>query len=284
MSRVQAMRLPSIPSGAVRRGLGGTARDAVLLLLCTATFIPVARADDATTRRIAPVSQAPAAGTGAPPVTGASPVPGGNGPDMSTGDSPELRLPATPSAAVEPLGNGMPKGDDKTPRGTTTNLRLRGLIDREVHGPDHASLGRIIDVLTGPEGDIQAVVVDVGGFLGVGNRRVAIAWPLFAPDKSDPKDAVTAMVPSEAIRSAPEYKQDTLDVQVLTGPRVAPPEPPPPTTAPPPVRSGDGATAVVPVQPLKQPDAPESKNSPASQQAPSAAKVEPPAGMHDAPR
>ena len=37
--------------------------------------------------------------------------------------------------------------------------------------------GRIVDVLTDESGRVRAVVVDYGGFLGVGSRKIAVAGP-----------------------------------------------------------------------------------------------------------
>ena len=60
--------------------------------------------------------------------------------------------------------------------------------------------GRIVDVLTDASGRIRAVVVDYGGFLGVGTRKIAVAWSdlHFDPDGSngDGNDGPASRAPS----------------------------------------------------------------------------------------
>src|SRR5271165_5776911 len=55
----------------------------------------------------------------------------------------------------------------------------RGVVDSE--GED---VGPLVDVLVDTSGHPIAGVIDVGGFLGVGKRRVAVAWRLlhFVPE------------------------------------------------------------------------------------------------------
>lgn len=49
---------------------------------------------------------------------------------------------------------------------------LRGIA---VYGINDAQIGAISDILTNPDGSFDAVIVDVGGFLGLGAKPVAIA-------------------------------------------------------------------------------------------------------------
>jgi hypothetical protein len=65
--------------------------------------------------------------------------------------------------------------------------------------------GRIVDVLADKYGHVQAVVVDCGGFLGVGSRKVAVAWSdlRFSPDNPD---FVSTDLPEDRLSAAPEVK------------------------------------------------------------------------------
>ena len=45
-----------------------------------------------------------------------------------------------------------------------------------VYGPDGSSIGSINDLIVGTDGKIVGVVIGVGGFLGVGERNVAVKW------------------------------------------------------------------------------------------------------------
>ena len=45
-----------------------------------------------------------------------------------------------------------------------------------VYGPDGSSIGSINDLIVGTDGKIDGVVIGVGGFLGIGERNVAVKW------------------------------------------------------------------------------------------------------------
>src|SRR5580700_2061325 len=51
-----------------------------------------------------------------------------------------------------------------------------GILGRDVRGAADENMGRIVDVLVDPSGQARAAVIDFGGFLGVGSRKIAVAW------------------------------------------------------------------------------------------------------------
>ena len=132
--------------------------------------------------------------------------------DMPTGDNPETVASAPEPKEVKP--------DAGVQTGTLIQAQLGGLIDRDVKGPDGSDLGHIVNVLVDARGAMQAVVLDVGGFLGVGNRQVVVATALLHITGADRKSPVIVRVPAAAIRGAPAYRPDNPDVSVLTGPVV----------------------------------------------------------------
>ena len=56
------------------------------------------------------------------------------------------------------------------------NWRSSKLVGLNVYNDNNESLGSISDLLTDKNGDIKAVVIGVGGFLGVGEHLVAVAF------------------------------------------------------------------------------------------------------------
>jgi hypothetical protein len=66
--------------------------------------------------------------------------------------------------------------------------------------------GRIIDVLTDEAGRVRAVIVDYGGFLGVGSRKIAVAWSDLRFDPDSSKAEVTTDLPPDRLGAAPEVK------------------------------------------------------------------------------
>ena len=72
-------------------------------------------------------------------------------------------------------------------------------------------IGEIGDFLVGVDGSLQAVVVDVGGFLGMGEREVAIRWDALIPvfEESNPDDwLLTVPVTRETLDVAPEVMRE----------------------------------------------------------------------------
>ena len=82
-------------------------------------------------------------------------------------------------------------------------------------GKPPQEIGRVIDVLVDTEGHTVAAVLDFGGFLGVGNRKIAVTWESlrFAPAK----DGLTITLTLDAgrIRAAPDYKGPDKPVQAV---------------------------------------------------------------------
>ena len=100
-----------------------------------------------------------------------------------------------------------------------TDWRGSKLIGVVVYGPDNASIGDINDLLIANDGKIRAVVIGVGGFLGVGEKNVAI--PLDAlnisrrPDSSS-IDRVTVAYSKDDLKNAPKFAY-LDDVKTTTG-------------------------------------------------------------------
>jgi hypothetical protein len=57
---------------------------------------------------------------------------------------------------------------------TPDQLTAETLVGTTVYGANEENIGEIGDVALTPEGQVDAVIVDVGGFLGVGEKQVAI--------------------------------------------------------------------------------------------------------------
>ncbi len=107
----------------------------------------------------------------------------------------------------------------------TANHRLGGLLDRSVRGAEDSQIGRVIDVLIGDDGHPAALELDVGGFMGLGNRRIAVAWGLFDLSKPEGGDPLRVALTEAEVKSAPAVEASG-QVTVVTGANVAtPPKP-----------------------------------------------------------
>lgn len=53
-------------------------------------------------------------------------------------------------------------------------IRSEELVGTTVYGADDANVGEIGDVIVASDGKVDAVIIDVGGFLGIGEKEVAV--------------------------------------------------------------------------------------------------------------
>jgi hypothetical protein len=82
------------------------------------------------------------------------------------------------------------------------------LIGASVYGPDNSSIGEINDVIIGGDGQIKAAVIGVGGFLGVGEKNVAVPFQdLNVNRKPDSTsiDKITVSYTKDQLKNAPKF-------------------------------------------------------------------------------
>jgi hypothetical protein len=75
-----------------------------------------------------------------------------------------------------------------------------------IQGPAGKDIGRLADVLVGQNGQPVAAVIDFGGFLGVGNRKVAVDWKSLKFSPGDKGHQITLELAPDQLRAAPDYK------------------------------------------------------------------------------
>ena len=82
---------------------------------------------------------------------------------------------------------------------------ILGVLGKDVKSAKNEDMGRIVDVIVDRSGQTVAAIIDFGGFLGVGSRRIAVAWDAlhFAPES----DQITLDLTRDQVKAAPEYKE-----------------------------------------------------------------------------
>jgi PRC-barrel domain len=84
-----------------------------------------------------------------------------------------------------------------------------GVLGRDVRSPADEDMGHIVDVIVDRAGTVRAAVIDFGGFLGVGIRKIVVDWSaVHFGQIASKKDAVTLELTKEQVTAAPEYKED----------------------------------------------------------------------------
>jgi hypothetical protein len=92
---------------------------------------------------------------------------------------------------------------------------LQGVLGKEVRSATGENMGRIVDVVVDRSGQVRAAIIDFGGFLGVGSRKIAVDWnALHFPRPGDKAGRVTLEFTRDQLKAGPEY-QDGKPVVVL---------------------------------------------------------------------
>ncbi|MFC3127570.1 PRC-barrel domain-containing protein [Pseudoroseomonas globiformis] len=90
------------------------------------------------------------------------------------------------------------------------------IIGTDVKGSSGIVVGQIVNVLVDADGQPVGAVLDYGGFLGVGKRRIGVAWNALAFEQG----AITLSLTREQLKNFPEFR-DGEDAVLATIP--APP-------------------------------------------------------------
>ena len=101
-----------------------------------------------------------------------------------------------------------------------TDWRGSKLIGSIVYGPENASIGSINDVLIGNDSQVRAVVIGVGGFLGVGEKNVAVplnALNITRRPESNAIDKIAVSYTKEDLKNAPQFAFDEGTAGQTTG-------------------------------------------------------------------
>lgn len=79
---------------------------------------------------------------------------------------------------------------------------------QSVYDPSDAKIGEISDVLLNKEGKVDAFIIAVGGFLGVGEKDVAVPFGSIHAANKNGKWYLTMNTTKDALKNARGYKYD----------------------------------------------------------------------------
>jgi hypothetical protein len=101
---------------------------------------------------------------------------------------------------------------DTAPPASVTIIGARdahGVLGRDVRSAADEDMGRIVDVIVDRGATARAAVIDFGGFLGVGSRKIAVDWgALHFGGIASKSDSITLELTKDQVTAAPEYKED----------------------------------------------------------------------------
>ena len=101
-------------------------------------------------------------------------------------------------------------GQNTSPPSVTVlgSREVQGILGGEVRSTGNEAMGRIADVIVDGEGKPRAAIIDFGGFLGVGSRKIAVDWKAlrFVPTLGK-RYGIVLELTRDQVKLAPEYKE-----------------------------------------------------------------------------
>ncbi|SDW38485.1 PRC-barrel domain-containing protein [Celeribacter indicus] len=150
---------------------------------------------------------APDAGTTTPDDGTMTPDAGTTTPDDGT-TAPDdgTTLDSDPSAAEAPAEDGAPAAASGAvvPQQESAEILGDWILSTSVTSPDGETIGSIKDIIITEDGQITGVILGVGGFLGIGQKDIAVDYSEL--DIQYDGDAIELAMTREEAEAAPEYQ------------------------------------------------------------------------------
>jgi sporulation protein YlmC with PRC-barrel domain len=91
----------------------------------------------------------------------------------------------------------------------TSSHTVTDWYKQDVYDPKNNKIGSVSDVLVSPNGQVNALIIGVGGFLGAGEKNVAVSFDAVKETMKDNKVYLTMNTTKDALKSAPGFKYDS---------------------------------------------------------------------------
>ncbi|WP_238272599.1 PRC-barrel domain-containing protein [Methylobacterium cerastii] len=191
---------------------------------------------------------APAAGE-APPATPALPPVAPAAPPVAPVAPPQAQQQGTPATVLD-------------------TQDYESVLGKSVRSANGDELGRIIDLIIDKDGRPRAAIIDFGGFLGVGSRKIAVDWRALRFTSDGKVGRLSLQLSRNQVRVSPEYKAG--EPIVVLGPASPGPEGEQATApaAAPPTVTPTPAPSAAPAPPPAAAPAPKPADKPASEKVP----------------
>jgi sporulation protein YlmC with PRC-barrel domain len=128
--------------------------------------------------------------------------------DQNTAETPAT-TPTEDTAQAPAAG-----GDEYLTAQSDEQISANTYIGQSVYNSADESIGKISDLIMEKSGGIDAAVIGVGGFLGIGEKWVAVPFEKISitqvPDSDDVK--LTTTETAESLQAAPEFKTKAQQV------------------------------------------------------------------------
>lgn len=130
------------------------------------------------------------------------------------GATPTEDTAQTPAMPTEDTAQAPAAGGDYLTAQSDEQISANTYIGQAVYNGGDESIGKISDLIMEKNGGIAAAVIGVGGFLGIGEKWVAVPFEKISitqvPDSDDVK--LTTSETAESLQAAPEFKTKSQQV------------------------------------------------------------------------
>lgn len=115
---------------------------------------------------------------------------------------------SSPAPTMESKPSRPAGSETMTPIPGTGTAEVKGnkLIGADVKNTSNEKIGDVSEVLVTTDGKVNAVIVSVGGFLGLGDRKVAMPWEQLRFSSEGSDLVVMTNATKESLKTMPEYQ------------------------------------------------------------------------------
>jgi hypothetical protein len=128
--------------------------------------------------------------------------------------APQPVAPAGPAAAIAAVPPPEPAPPPRAEAGkagavaiTFDVQNVQAVLGKDVRSSTDEDMGRLVDVVVDRAGQPRAAVIDFGGFLGVGSRKIAVDWTALNFARGAAKGIITVEFTRDQVKAAPEFKE-----------------------------------------------------------------------------
>ena len=133
-------------------------------------------------------------------------------PSAPEATQPEAQ-PAPPAPeAAQPMPSA-PKGAETMTAVPGDSVSVTDYYKQNVYDTSDNTIGEVSDVLLDKDGHVTAVMLSVGGFLGLGAKYVSVPFNALRMTEKDGKRYLVMDTTKDALMSAPGYQYDKTKAQ-----------------------------------------------------------------------
>ena len=116
---------------------------------------------------------------------------------------------AAPPAETKKEGASEAKAAEKMAAVPSDAVSVNEYYKQNVYNSSDNTIGEVSDVLLSKNGQVRAVILSVGGFLGLGGKYVSVPFNALQVSEKNGKHYLVMDTTKEALTSAPGYRYES---------------------------------------------------------------------------